>query len=122
MTFANIRDMVMFQTGNDTSDYAEFEPSLSEYINEGYGVIQRDLFRKQVGIDFNRMVAADDTPDIPEALHRSIADYATYMVYRNGNVARQNRGVPFYQYFQQAISDYKAFSIPGKTFINMFNQ
>lgn len=119
MTFANIRDMVMFQSGNDTADYPEFEPALTEYINEGYAILQREISRAE---EIHRMLAGNDEPRLPETLHRAIADYGTYMIYRNGNAARQNRGVPYYQMFQQAITDYKAHSISGRAFINLFNQ
>lgn len=121
MTYAEIRGMAMFQTGNDTADYTEYEPSLGAYINEGYGKLLYAYDKTRVGDETSPALAKDtDAPGIPEHAHRAIADYATYMLYRNGSPERQRRGAPYYQQFYEVLSGLAQQSGTNVQFTNMF--
>lgn len=107
MTYENIRDMVMRQMSNDTTDYTEY-PDIAIYINEGYDELLWAYVKQHLsdeeGADYPLLSGDDDEPLTPIYTHRAIADYATYMLYRNGNTNRQNRGVPYYQEFRRVHS------------------
>ena len=97
MTVAEIRNMVMFQTNNDADDLGDFMPHLMHYINEGYELLL-DAF-KRTGEKL--LMNAEDIPQIPHWAHRAIADYATWLVYRNGNAQKQQRGYAFRSAFEE---------------------
>lgn len=112
MTFDEICEQVMFQTNNDVDDLPDFEPHLADYINEGYDILVHNYTGKHVATDseypplrkMNEQMEKPDVPLLPEYAHRALADYATYMVYRNGNTVKQNRGMAFYSAFLQVMS------------------
>ena len=105
MTLQVLRARAMFQTGNDASDYMEFEPALTQYANEAYDALAfaRDKARlsDEEGAPYPPLVNADDEPALPEWMHPSIADYASYMLYRTGNPSKQQRGMLFLQAFER---------------------
>ena len=102
MTLSELRNLVLFQTNNDADDLGEFQPAIEAYINEGYDKLVWEFARQHLDDgDYMSLSSGSDEPEIPEWAHRAIADYATYMVYRNGNLSKQNRAVPFYQMFEQ---------------------
>ena len=137
MTLDAIRAQVMFQTNNDREDLPDFEPHLLDYINEGYDLLVLNFTGEHVRTDSDdypplgvEHIGADGepyvpiTPNLPEYAHRALADYATYMVYRNGNAVKQNRGMAFYSAFLQVASQLK-FERGGVTkrqFINIFTR
>jgi len=45
----------------------------------------------------------DEIPKVPEWVHPYIGDYATYLLYRNGNSSKQNRGQEFLARFLDAM-------------------
>jgi hypothetical protein len=49
-----------------------------------------------------------DVPALPEWSHWAIADYATYLLYRNGNLQRQQRGIPFLRDFNDMLARLRA--------------
>lgn len=92
----------MFQTNNDADDLPDFLPHLNDYINEGYDLLVDSYKGQHISSDsedFPKLAAKGDEPNLPEYAHRALADYATYMVYRNGNAVKQNRGSVFYSMF-----------------------
>lgn len=106
MTLAELRNSVMFQTNNDAEDLGEFLPSLDDYLNEGYDRLMEaymDVHLEDEDSEYSFMMNNDDEPELPLWAHRAIADYGTYMVYRNGNVTKQNRSVPYYQAFMEML-------------------
>lgn len=124
MTFQNIKEQVMFQTANDADDLSDFLPALNDYVNEGYDMLAWEHVKKHVGTGdgcISAMAANGDTPsELPEWTHRAIADYATYLVYRNGNAVKQNRGIPFYQSFEAVRQKICADAIKGRQFTNFY--
>lgn len=101
MTVAEIKNMVMFQTNNDAEDLGDFMPHLLHYINEGYEILLKAVGKP--GISEAQPFLTTDTmvPDLPGWMHRALADYATWLVYRNGNPNRQQRGYAFRTAFEE---------------------
>lgn len=99
MTMGEIQERVMFQTSNDVEDLGDFQPHVDGYINAGYD----ELYFACHGEHPTVLLATDsDIPDLPEWLHSALADYATWLVYRNGNVVKQQRGMTFLSAFNDA--------------------
>jgi hypothetical protein len=110
MTLGEIKAQVMFQTNNDAEDLPDFEPHLTDYINEGYDILVLNYAKEHVSTvseKYPPLIATETEPEpvpnLPEYAHRALADYATYLVYRNGNAVKQNRGIPYYQAFNEVL-------------------
>lgn len=106
MKLSEIKNQVMFQTNNDADDLLDFEPHLTDYINEGYDILVMTYRNQHVSSgssEYPPLKAAEAVPNLPEYAHRGLADYATYLVYRNGNAVKQNRGMPFYSAFNDIL-------------------
>ena len=88
----------MFQTNNDADDLGDFLPYLMDYINEGY-----DRLAFAWTGEHPEGLGETDTPLLPEWTHHAIADWATWMVYRNGNPQKQNRGYAFRNAFDEVL-------------------
>jgi len=98
MTLAEIKNMVMFQTNNDADDLGDFLPYLETYINDGYDRLAVAFARQHVTSDSNDYTPLShdkSSPNLPEWSHQAIADWATWLIYRNGNVQKQNRGMQY---------------------------
>ncbi len=121
MTLSKIRSRVMFQTNNDIEDLGEYQPHLEAYINEGYDKLLYAYEKSRVGDDDRpALVSGADEPMLPEWLHSAIADYATYMLYRNGNAPKQSRGMLFYQSFNDAVTKARSRDDKPRKIINVF--
>lgn len=105
MTVAELKNLVMHQTNNDTDDLGDFLPYLMDYLNEGYDLLL--YARDKTHISDNplvKLVKDSDVPDLPLWTHKAIADWATWLVYRNGNPQKQQRGYAFRSAFQEVSS------------------
>ena len=97
----------MFQTNNDIDDLPDFKPHLNDYINEGYDILVEAFTGMHVSEESEEhpTLSTDyDEPNLPEYAHRALADYGTYMVYRNGNAVKQNRGSVYYSMFMGVLA------------------
>lgn len=106
MTLAEIKDQIMFQTNNDAEDIEDYLPHVNDYINDGYDKLVK-VWTKDYHIpaeEYPRLEADDDVPNLPEWLHRYICDWATWLVYRNGNPQKQQRGRAYYESFMLILS------------------
>lgn len=103
MTLAEIQARVMFQTNNDAEDVGDFTPHLPGYINDGYDRLLYAYDKKHLGEDPAPLADADDVPQLPLWTHAALADWATWMVYRNGNPQKQNRGFQFRAAFEEVL-------------------
>lgn len=100
----------MFQTNNDVDDLPDFMPHLNTYINEGYDLLVESMCGQHVSSgseEYKLLADESDVPNLPEYAHRALADYGTYMVYRNGNAVKQNRGSVFYSMFMGVLAQLK---------------
>ena len=105
MTLAEIKNQIMFQTNNDEDDIDDFLPHLVDYINDGYDRMVKVWTKSHAPQDeYPFLEEDDDEPNLPEWTHRYICDWATWLVYRNGNPQKQNRGMAFRSAFEEVLS------------------
>lgn len=107
MNVGEIKNAVMFQTNNDVDDIADYIPYLISYIEEGYDklVYAYEGVHPSAGGKVYKPLRSDhDVPAIPEWTHRALADYATWMIYRNGNSQKQQRGYAFRSAFEETLA------------------
>lgn len=101
MTLAEIKTQALFQFNNDTDamDDYEYMPHINDYVNEGYDKLLWYWKEESLSTD-DRLVEETDSPNLaPDWSHRAIADYTTWLLYRNGNSGKQNRGQAYLQNF-----------------------
>jgi len=117
MTLSEIQEQVMFQSNNDADDLGDFTPHINDYINEGYDRIVVVWDSQHVpSTDYPKLEEDTDEPNIPEWIHRFIADWATWLIYRNGNPQKQNRGMAYRAAFEEMLS--KLADMGGKNGLN----
>ena len=105
MTLAEIKNQIMFQTNNDAEDIDDYLPHVDDYINEGYDRLVSAWTRSHTPHEgYPRLEADTDVPNLPEWTHRALCDWATWLVYRNGNPQKQNRGLAFRSAFEEVLS------------------
>lgn len=105
MTLSEIQAQVMFQTNNDADDLGDYTPHIDDYINEGYDRIVVVWDHQHVpSVDYPRLVSGTEEPNLPEWIHRYIADWATWLIYRNGNPQKQNRGMAYRASFEAMLA------------------
>ena len=98
MTLLEMKNMIMFQTNNDVEDLGDFQPHIDKYINEGYDKAAMAYAGEHVSADsetYTPLLHDKSSPEVPDWMHRAIADWATWLIYRNGNAAKQQRGYGF---------------------------
>jgi len=107
MTLGEIKYHVMFQTNNDADDIGDYQPHIIDYINEAYDRLV-NVWDKQhtrfANVDYPRLGDDTDVPLTPEWTHRYLADWATWLVYRNGNPQKQQRGMAYRASFEAMLS------------------
>lgn len=106
MTVGEIKALVMFQTNNDAEDVADYLPYLGSYLSEGYDRLVyawAGIHPTDDGEEYQTLTDDNQEPKLPEWLHKSIADWATWLVYRNGNPDKQNRGYAFRTSFEETL-------------------
>lgn len=105
MTFAELKDQVMFQTNNDAEDIDDYLPHVDDYLNDGYDRLVKVWTKSHIPQeDYPRLVDDDDVPKVPEWTHRALCDWATWLFYRNGNPQKQQRGRAYYESFMMVLS------------------
>ena len=104
MTLAEIKNQIMFQTNNDEEDVDDYMPHLVDYINDGYDRLVKVWTKSHTPQDeYPRLSADTDVPALPVWTHRAICDWATWLVYRNGNPQKQQRGMQYRAYFEEIL-------------------
>lgn len=107
MTLQQIKEQVMFQTNNDAEDLGDFMPALNDYINEAYDRLVNVWATTHISNEnttYHPMTEDLDVPATPAWTHRFLADWATWLVYRNGNPQKQQRGYAFREAFLSMLS------------------
>jgi uncharacterized protein YecA (UPF0149 family) len=105
MTFKEIKDQIMFQTNNDADDIEDYLPHVDDYINDGYDRLVKVWTKSHIQQeDYPRLKEDTDVPKLPEWTHRALCDWATWLVYRNGNPQKQQRGLYFRSAFEEIVS------------------
>lgn len=109
MTLQELKSRVLFQFNTDEDDLEDYEPAITGYINDGYDQLLKALIKIHLGtLPFEELESNEDEPLLPVWTHSAIADYATYMVYRNGNSQKQSRGQAYLASFQQMLAELKS--------------
>lgn len=124
MTVSELKDRIMYQTGNDGEDVTDHLPWVLEYMNQGYDRMLIAHAKKHVGDEGYPMLSDDsDEPKLPAWVHYALADFATWCIYRNGNVQRQQRGMRYLASFEEALTDlrYDPASTKANNFFNIPN-
>ena len=117
MTLSEIQEQVMFQSNNDADDLGDFTPHIDDYINEGYDRIVILWDKNHVpSTAYPKLAEDEDVPKLPDWMHRYIADWATWLIYRNGNPQKQNRGMAYRNSFYELLS--KLSDAGGKAGLN----
>ncbi len=111
MTLAELQSRVIYQVNADEDDLSDYQPHLTGYLNQGYDRLLHALVSRRVpDAPFPALTAEGDVPKLPEWTHDALADYATYLVYRNGNPQKQSRGQAFLARFLEVESECKSLS------------
>lgn len=96
MMFGEMKNLVMNQTNNDIDDLGDFMPYMASYLNEGYDRLVSAWDGGHAGSEkYPWLVRDTDVPKVPEWTHAVIVDWATWLMYRNGNPSKQSRGYAF---------------------------
>lgn len=107
MTLAEIKNLIMFQTNNDKDDLGDFLPYLTDYINEGYDRLMTAWCGEHVSVDSDVYIPLKhdkSQPETPDWTHKAIADWATWLIYRNGSSNKQSRGAVFRSSAEELLS------------------
>lgn len=98
MNLLEIKNLIMFQTNNDADDLGDYMPYIEDYINEGYDRVVAAFCGQHVSADsdtYTTLSHNKSQPEVPDWTHKAIVDWATWLIYRNGNSNKQNRGFQF---------------------------
>lgn len=96
MLFGQMKNLVMHQTNNDIDDLGDYMPYLAGYLNEGYDRLVEAWSGGHAGdAAYPELVKDSDEPPIPAWTHPVIVNWATWLMYRNGNPQKQSRGYAF---------------------------
>ena len=108
MTVSEVKSEVMFQTNNDFDDLGDFLPYLNDYIDDGYDKLVYAWCQKHPTSDSEDWPKlrhdVDDTPRTPAWTHQALVDWATWLIYRNGNPQKQSRGYVFKTSFDEIVA------------------
>lgn len=115
MTLGEIKNLVMFQTNNDSEDIDDYLPALTDYINEAYDRLVTAWANQHVpSTDYPALEEEPndytgdpwtlDVPKTPEWTHKHLADWATWLIYKNGNPQKQQRGYAFRESFERFLT------------------
>ena len=106
MTLGEIKNQIMFQTNNDEEDIEDYLPHVTDYINDGYDKLLKVWTKTHHVADdtYAKLEEDSDVPVLPEWLHRYVCDWATWLVYRNGNPQKQQRGRAYYESFMGILA------------------
>jgi hypothetical protein len=105
----------MTQFGADAEDLRAFLPELEGYLNAAYDLASWYFDKKHVGSredERPRLADDGDIPDVPDWIHEYMSDYATYLIYRNGNAQRQQRGIPFLTRWNEGLAKLRSEGMP----------
>lgn len=122
MTVSELKNRIMYQTGNDGEDVSDHLPWVLEYLNEGYDKLVVAYAKDHVGSEsYPKLENDDDSPKLPEWVHYALADFATWCIYRNGSAQRQQRGLRYLASFDEAVVSVRSDPANKNAARNFFN-
>ena len=105
MTLAEIKNQIMFQTNNDEEDIEDYLPHVVDYINDGYDRLVKVWTKSHTPQEgYPRLEDDMDEPALPVWTHRALCDWATWLIYRNGNPQKQQRGMAYRTAFMEVLA------------------
>ena len=115
MLFGQMKNLVMHQTNNDIEDLGDFMPYVAGYLNEGYDRVVEAWSGGHAGDETHPWLGRDDeTPKTPEWTHQVIVDWATWLMYRNGNPNKQSRGQAYRDAAERKLLTIRGMSAASK--------
>ena len=99
MRFDELKRRAVYQAVSDAEEVEELTPYVDRYMNEGY-----ERLLRMAGLEAPPLVLDEDEPVLPEWMHPAIADYATFLLLRNGNPQRQSRGIQFRAAYEETVA------------------
>lgn len=109
MTFAQLRQAALRLMQEDLDNLDEFEPLLSQAVNQGYRAVAQRLGENPPPLEQD-----DDQPAFaPAEYHGILADYAAYVILGTGSSGRQNRALFFYNRFLTLLPRARSLEGPG---------
>lgn len=99
MDFRALKARAVFQISGDAEEAAELAPYVGQYVNEGVARLATSF-----GRDAPALESDADTPALPDWCHPAIADFASWMLARNGDANRQARGLHYRAAFEEAVA------------------
>lgn len=113
MTLLELKNLIMFQCNNDAEDIGDYLPHITTYINEGYSLLVNAWCGERADADsdgYPPLRHDKSQPELPEWTHKAIADWATWLCYRNGNSNKQARGYRFREAAESIFSTLRSMS------------
>lgn len=104
MNLNQLKHTVMHQTGGDESDLTDYQPYLTDYLNDGYDRLvyaSRGQHVARDSADYPPLQNDRSAPELPNWAHGAIADWASWLILRNGGADSQSRGLAFRRSFEQ---------------------
>lgn len=104
MNLKELKTTVMHQIGGDEGDLADYQPYLTDYLNDGYDRLMYACQGQHITDDHSScspLTNDRSVPDLPQWAHGAIADWAAWLLLRNGGADSQSRGLAFRRSFEQ---------------------
>ena len=99
MTKQQIRQKALYWIGAESWDGDEFAPHLDDAIEEARGEMEL-----AAGREWPQALSDNESPDAPVWAQDAMAEYAAYMMLRNGSPDKRERAAAHYARFHQAVS------------------
>lgn len=103
MNLKELKITVMHQTGGDEADLPDHHPYLTDYLNDGYDRLvyaSRGQHVTEDSADHPPLKNDRSAPDLPQWAHGALADWASWLILRNGGTDSQSRGLAFRRSFE----------------------
>lgn len=99
MRLDELKRRAVYQAVGDEEELEDLAPYVDQYINEGY-----ERLVAIAGIEALPLLLEGDEPALPVWMQPAIADYATWLLLRNGNPQRQSRGIQFRAAYEETVA------------------
>ena len=99
MRFDELKRRAVYQAVSDADEVDELTPYVDQYINEGYDRMLSIAEKTEPPL-----LMDEDEPALPEWMHPTIADYATFLLLRNGSPQKQSRGIQFRAAYEETVA------------------
>lgn len=122
MNLKELQITVMHQTGGDEADLPDYHPYLTDYLNDGYDRLVYASQGQHVAedsADYPPLKNGRSIPDLPQWAHGALADWASWLILRNGGADSQSRGLAFRRSFENAEKRLRSEKCARSRFTNL---